>query len=153
MSNRKLFIILLFWVTNLSLFGQSFENDMKIINLTDFNIDKFQTQNHVFLLPNTNAAIIKYNPASLFLGSLMYVYQSYFSNQIFADCLFKPSCSNMSKQFIKEFGIIKGVFLTADRLTRCNRIAATDVHKSRIDEIDHKIHEDVSMFRFKTNKK
>ena len=150
--NQVIFLFF-FCIVNTCLYGQSFNQDLQKIDSANFNVESFAKHHHTFLLPKSNNIIIKYNPFSLFLGSMMYVYQGYFSHQIFADCLFKPSCSNMSKLYIKEFGIIKGIFLTADRLTRCNRIAATDVHQSRINKIDFKIHEYVNMFRFKTRKK
>jgi len=36
-----------------------------------------------------------------------------------AQCRFEPSCSNYSEQAIREHGSIKGVWLTAKRLARC----------------------------------
>ena len=36
------------------------------------------------------------------------------------------------RQAIQEFGIFKGIALTADRLSRCNRVAATSIELLRI---------------------
>ncbi len=58
----------------------------------------------------------------------MYLYQNVLSAQLGRQCLYSLSCSNFSKQAIKEFGMVKGVFLTADRLLRCNRISALDLN-------------------------
>ncbi|MDZ7776053.1 MAG: membrane protein insertion efficiency factor YidD [Bacteroidales bacterium] len=71
---------------------------------------------------------MKYNPVAVSLGGLLYLYQSILSQQISAECLFHPSCSQFGKNAIREFGLLKGVALTADRITRCNRIAAHDIH-------------------------
>ena len=76
-----------------------------------------------------------YNPVSLIYGSSLFVYQNHFSQHLSASCLYNPSCSDFSKQAVKEFGLIKGTLLSFDRLSRCNRIAATDL---RLKEIDPK---------------
>lgn len=130
--------------------AQSFQQDYLKIANADFNDYTYKESSPSFLLPDSKNIIVKYNPVSLVMSSMMYVYQLYFSKQISAGCLFNPSCSNMSKQLIKEFGLVKGVFLSADRLTRCNRIAATDVHAIRINPADQKIHENAKMFRVKS---
>ncbi len=142
-----LFVFLIFTIR--SLFAQSLEQDLNTIVNTEFTNTAFHDYKPKFLLPNSKFLAVKYNPVSLFFGSLMFVYQGYFSKQFSAGCLFSPSCSNMSKLYISEFGIIKGVFLSADRLTRCNRMAATGVHEIRINKDDSKIHENAEMFRLK----
>ena len=52
----------------------------------------------------------------------VWIYQITFS-KIFAlcgvRCRYYPSCSNYSKQAFAEFGLCKGVLLTAWRLLRC----------------------------------
>lgn len=35
-------------------------------------------------------------------------------------CNFSPSCSRYSQQSISDYGFVKGVLLTTDRLLRCN---------------------------------
>lgn len=39
------------------------------------------------------------------------------------NCQFHPSCSNYGAQAITEFGIIRGTFVAADRVVRCNPTA------------------------------
>lgn len=73
-------------------------------------------------------AFIKYNPISLTFGGTLFLYQRVVSPQISAGCAYEISCSNYSKQCIKHFGLVKGVALSTDRLTRCNRIASADFH-------------------------
>src|SRR5437867_3792769 len=60
------------------------------------------------------------NPVYWVLREAMLLYQSTLSEQISSDCDFSPSCSGFSKEAIRTFGLIKGVALSADRLTRCN---------------------------------
>ncbi len=35
-------------------------------------------------------------------------------------CGFHPSCSTFGRQAVSEYGAVRGVMMTADRLTRCN---------------------------------
>jgi putative membrane protein insertion efficiency factor len=52
--------------------------------------------------------------------SLIRLYQSFISTQDRPVCNFIPSCSQFGIDSIKEFGAIKGIMLTSDRLQRCN---------------------------------
>lgn len=79
-------------------------------------------------------AIKKYNPISLSLNGLLSLYQGVISPQISADCLYETSCSRFSRKALGRFGVVKGVFLSADRLSRCNRVSATTIHPTRFNE-------------------
>ena len=87
------------------------------------------------------------NPVSLFFGGSLYVYQNHFSQHLSASCLYHPSCSDFGKQAVQEFGLVKGTFLSLDRLTRCNRIAATDLNPSEIDREKHRFHDPVKLYK------
>ena len=76
----------------------------------------------------------KLNPLNWVFGSLLFAYQSGLSIQFSADCLYTPSCSNFCKDCLKEHGLVKGLLLTSDRLSRCNRIAQSDLHPLKFDE-------------------
>jgi uncharacterized protein len=76
--------------------------------------------------------IQKYNPLFWFLNGSLTVYQKVISPQFSAICLYEQSCSRFSRASIQEYGILKGVALTADRLSRCNRISATSINPFRI---------------------
>ena len=65
-----------------------------------------------------------YNPINLTFSGLMFFYQNIISSQVNANCLFTPSCSEYAKASIKKYGLIKGMFLAADRVQKCNRITA-----------------------------
>lgn len=75
------------------------------------------------------SVLIKYNPVAITFSSLMFFYQRVLSPQIHAGCLFHPSCSEFGKQSIKEFGFVKGIFITADRIARCTKISAYDIQR------------------------
>ncbi|MEO9475214.1 MAG: membrane protein insertion efficiency factor YidD [Cyclobacteriaceae bacterium] len=69
------------------------------------------------------------------------LYKNHLSRQILNDCIYDHSCSKFSHDVFKHFGLFKGLFLTADRLTRCNRAAFAELPPSRINMngsgIDH----------------
>ncbi len=89
-----------------------------------------------------------YNPVSLSLNGLLTVYQQVISPQISADCLYQTSCSRFSREVLGAFGPIKGVFLTADRLSRCNRITATTLHPLRFGP-DLRVKDDLEYYSLK----
>lgn len=101
-------------------------NDLSLLDATKFQ-DKVSSHHKVtFLLPESENIIIRYNPLSLTMGGLMYFYQGVISKQIGATCPYEISCSDFSKRVIRRYGFLKGVPLTADRLTRCTRLSAID---------------------------
>jgi putative membrane protein insertion efficiency factor len=51
------------------------------------------------------------------------LYQLLISSQDLSVCIFRPSCSHFGMNAISQFGPIHGVFMTADRLLRCNGLA------------------------------
>jgi putative component of membrane protein insertase Oxa1/YidC/SpoIIIJ protein YidD len=77
-------------------------------------------------------------------------YQKVISPQISADCLYELSCSRFSRAAIQEFGIVKGIALTADRLARCNRVAATSIELLRINAQTGRVVDVPTMYRVKT---
>jgi putative membrane protein insertion efficiency factor len=115
-------------------------SDLKIIK----NSIKVKESNvRPYIYKDSKNVFLKYNPISLSFGGLLFVYQNSISYQFSADCLYNPSCSEFSKNALREYGFFKGCFLTADRLTRCNRISATGIHYLKIDDHTHKVHDEV----------
>lgn len=92
-----------------------------------FRENKFEAKREVTYMFKNKHPVVRYNPVSLLLGGLMYVYQRSISVQIGAACPYEISCSSFSKQCIERYGIFKGIPLTADRLTRCTRLALIDL--------------------------
>jgi uncharacterized protein len=103
------------------------KSDWDIISKTTFTQKKFETKRKVTYLFAGKNALVKYNPLSLAFGGLMLLYQSSISTQIGAACPYEINCSNFSKMCIQQYGLLKGIPLTADRLTRCTRLAFIDM--------------------------
>lgn len=61
----------------------------------------------------------KKNAFAFFFRWNMSLYQQILSPLLSADCSFQTTCSNFSKQAILQYGLFKGVFLSADRINRC----------------------------------
>lgn len=59
------------------------------------------------------------NPFYWVFSGLLTGYQQVISPQMSANCVYDVSCSRFSRIAIKKYGIIKGIALTADRLSRC----------------------------------
>jgi len=76
----------------------------------------------------------KYNPVSLLLSSALFTYQKVMSGQIASNCPYQLSCSNFAKASLAEFGLIKGTALAVDRMLRCNKMSAADIHPVRFNE-------------------
>ena len=74
----------------------------------------------------------RFNPVLLLMNGSLKAYQRVISPQLSATCLYELSCSRFSQAAIKEYGPLKGVALSADRLARCNRLSATTINPFRI---------------------
>lgn len=91
--------------------------------------------------------LVQYNPLSLALKGALLGYQRLMSQQLARNCPYQITCSNFSKQAIEQFGIVKGVFLSADRIMRCNRIGLLDVPAIDINATDGTIIDSLSRYR------
>ncbi|MFN8346485.1 MAG: membrane protein insertion efficiency factor YidD [Spirosomataceae bacterium] len=94
-------------------------------------------------------AFLRLNPAYWLLNGALTGYQKVISPQISADCLYELSCSRFSRGAIQEFGIFKGIALTADRISRCNRVAATSIELMRINPQTGRVIDVPAMYRVK----
>ena len=103
-----------------------------------------------FMSAGSDRIISRLNPVRLSLGGMMYVYQRFVSPQLPSECLYHPSCSGFSKELIRDLGLVKGMAATADRLTRCNRIAVFDIHPMRIEEASGKAVEKPGLYKKST---
>lgn len=123
---KKLFCIS-FIVYSFFSFSQTSDDLLLIQNhVADSAI--FKINNKVSYVFKGKNWLVKYNPVSLVFGGGLLFYQKIISPQIMMGCTFNPSCSNFSKGCIHEFGAVKGIFLSADRLTRCTRLSSIDFH-------------------------
>jgi len=136
-----IFSIMLFFVVNCS-YCQNEALDIKLIgeqNYSNANLSPDSKYNTSVNNKNPidykhKSFIARYNPFSLLATSAMLFYQNVISQQFFRHCLYERSCSNFSKKAINEFGLIKGVFMSADRLMRCNGIAINDIPPDQFDD-------------------
>lgn len=147
----KLILTLVFvWGSNWVLNAQTQkQNNLQLILKTKTNTLDPHKHHRDYIYKNETNWLKKYNPISLSFGSLLYLYQNVLSQQFSADCLYHPTCSDFSKDAIREYGLIKGVFLSSDRICRCNRIAATSINYFKFDQKSRHAHDSVSYYKIK----
>jgi putative membrane protein insertion efficiency factor len=135
-----------FLLTNIEA-QNSLSDDISLIKQNKIQATEHSKATRPFIYSNETSPVIRYNPVNLVFGGMLFVYQNLLSQQFSATCLYNPSCSEFSKQSIEEYGLLKGLFLSADRLTRCNRIAATGIHPIRVE--NNKVVDPVEFYRLK----
>ena len=82
-------------------------------------------------------AVIRFNPREtselkLAATGLVRLYQKFISSQDAPACNFQPTCSRFGMACIQEYGVVRGIFLTADRLLRCNGSQPQYYHKDSV---------------------
>lgn len=125
-------------------------DERAMIAQIDFTDHQFDPRKPTFLKVGSNA-FTRYNPISLAFGSMLFVYQKAISPQLQSKCPYEISCSAFSKACIQHFGLIKGIALTADRLTRCTQFSVIDILPSQIDEKRGFIRDDLSKYEGKNH--
>lgn len=118
--------------------AQSLEKDLTYLS----------QQDSLSPLAKTNLTPQKKNPILWIMNGSLKTYQRVISPQLSATCLYELSCSRFSQAAIQEYGAIKGVALTADRLARCNRLSATTINPFRIGKTG-KVMDLPKMYKFK----
>jgi putative component of membrane protein insertase Oxa1/YidC/SpoIIIJ protein YidD len=104
--------------------------------------------NNDSVLQNKHHSVIaEYNPVALLLKAALLGYQKLLSEQLARSCPYEITCSNFSKQSIQTFGAFKGVFISADRILRCNRIGLLDVSPISINPATGRIIDSPNMYR------
>ena len=81
--------------------------------------------------------VVRFNPQEIselkFVATgLIRLYQKFVSSQDGPTCNFQPTCSRFGMACIQEYGVIRGVLLTADRLLRCNGSQSQYYHKDSV---------------------
>ncbi len=133
---------------SVSVFAQKV--DLKADLLLTDSVSKQKIHNHekrIYIFKNQPKTLKNSNPVSLIYGGTLYVYQNFISQHLSANCLYNPSCSDFSKQAVKEYGILKGGLLSFDRLSRCNRIAATDLDPRKLNMKNHRFNDSVKHYK------
>jgi putative component of membrane protein insertase Oxa1/YidC/SpoIIIJ protein YidD len=137
---KQLIIFLFSLFLICSCFSQDYKEELEFVKQkqfyapNEFRYYKRAGNDASFMKSKHKYFLSYFNPLSIALKSSMYVYQNVISPQLSKSCPYGITCSNFSKQAIEEFGIVKGVFISADRLMRCNRIALLDINQLDIDE-------------------
>lgn len=128
-------------------------SNTELLKKTEFKNAELEYKRHVEYLFKHKKWYVKYNPVSLFFGGMLYFYQKNVSGQIGAACPYEVSCSGFSKAVIQRYGIIKGIALTADRLTRCTRFSIIDLNENtELNRKTHKIIDDPADYKLKGSK-
>lgn len=103
-------------------FSQSLSHDLDLLEKKQVQTMSYYSGQH-----GNNSQFIKgkslwqkINPLKYTLGATMYVYQNIISPQLSSGCQYEMVCSNFSKHAIEEYGWLKGIALSSDRLLRCN---------------------------------
>lgn len=143
---RIISIIAVLFASVPALYAQQ-ENDLALVLRTSFSDPVFNKREVKFLMSEKKSAIVKYNPVTLTLGSLLYVYQTSISQQLYSNCPYHPSCSEFGREAISSHGIFRGICLTADRLMRCNPPAVNAISPFRFDQ-NNRIIDDPAQYRF-----
>ncbi len=151
---KHYFVFLFLIVLAVQLFGQNKAVDIELIKQKENYIDdnKHNHNNTEVLKYKNNSFIQKYNPVSLVFKASMFVYQKVISPQISADCVYETSCSNFGKLSIYEFGLLKGVFLTSDRLTRCNTMVIDEIPAYKYNSITGLVNDEPKDYKVKNAK-
>jgi putative component of membrane protein insertase Oxa1/YidC/SpoIIIJ protein YidD len=103
--------------------------------------------NGQFLEVKEKSWLARYNPVSLGMGAVMYSYQHVVSPLLSRSCPYEITCSNFAKMSIREWGAFKGVFISADRVLRCNRLSLLNVSPLNIAPRTGKILDEPAWYR------
>ena len=148
MKNKFIFLLIAaVHLINIKSAAQNNLEDLKLIQRVqfvsenDFNYYHGEGNDNRAFKTHTRSVLAKYNPATLVLQGAMLIYQNIISPQLSRECPYEITCSNFCKQSIKQFGIVKGIFIGADRILRCNRISLTNINPSDINEKTGKIYD------------
>jgi uncharacterized protein len=131
-------------------FSQITEDQMSRIADVDFYEVQFSPRKPKLLKPSKHA-IINYNPITLAFSGSLFIYQKLISPQLQSKCPYEISCSAFSFKSIEEFGLVKGVALSVDRLTRCTQFTVIDMMPSQINERSGMIIDNPSKYRVKNH--
>jgi putative component of membrane protein insertase Oxa1/YidC/SpoIIIJ protein YidD len=144
----KLILTVLAITFTFNLFGQNKLNELKLIQDQNFTKHEYDKRKVSYLFKENKNYLVKYNPVSLVFGGLLFLYQKGISPQISVNCPYEISCSNFSKKCIQHYGLLKGVALTADRLTRCTQFTLIDLKAIQFNK-KNKIIDPIEQYSFK----
>lgn len=118
------FLIISFLYLN----SQNLQNEISFFSTLYENTTSSEYKRKVSYVSKDKKWFIKYNPVFIVFGGGLYIYQKNISPILQFGCLYEPSCSEFSRLSIREYGFLKGILMSGDRLTRCTRLSAADIH-------------------------
>jgi putative membrane protein insertion efficiency factor len=140
-------LLLLLFLSSVS-FAQLSNSDKNLVTKKEFKDSTYSEYKPTYIFHDSNF-LVKFNPISLTMGGLLFTYQKIVSPQISSNCPYEPSCSKYSFQLIKRYGIFKGVFVSSDRLTRCNRVSSGDFNWNDFNKQTGKLKESTERYSSK----
>jgi uncharacterized protein len=144
-QNHKYLSIVCMLVYAFTFHAQS--RDLDILTHFSPTEKKYNERKVVFIKAKSKSMIAKVNPIRIIFGSLLFAYQKSISPQISRQCGFEISCSEFSKNCIQQHGLFKGIALSADRMSRCTRIASFDLKIADFDFKSKKIIDPVDFYQ------
>tara|TARA_B110000046_G_C12915356_1_gene364704 strand:+ start:360 stop:839 length:480 start_codon:yes stop_codon:yes gene_type:complete len=135
MNLTKIFIL-----AGLFILGNGFQAKSQFSENQKAELRSVDLHEHIYdarrpkFLKISKSAIINYNPITLTFSGALFIYQKVISPQLQSRCPYEISCSAFSFASIQEYGLFKGVALSADRLTRCTQFTAIDMLPSQMND-------------------
>ncbi len=113
----RIIAFMLFILLAIPLIAQDFRADLDLVKSEALHIEEVEEEKDSF-----------------FKGILK-IYSNHISEQLLNDCIYEESCSQFSQGVMQEYGILKGVILSMDRMMRCNRMSQSNTMPVRFNEI------------------
>lgn len=118
------------------LIGQSsFNFQDQIVDRTFHRYKIENSPKRKFLSTKNKTFIGKINPLNYLFGSVIFVYQRGFSEQIQADCTYEISCSSYTRLCMENHGPVRGLLMGLDQLSCCFPGVAGEVEHWRINKV------------------
>lgn len=76
-------------------------------------------------------SILNWTLTGILLG-LIQLYRWFLSPFIGRQCRFQPTCSAYAQDALKQYGVVTGILLTANRLRRCHPIKALGTEETYV---------------------
>lgn len=128
---NSILICLLILIGNQIVLAQSNQEDLRLLSI---HTPKSELPDHSYAKHSSKkvSVVNAINPVYwVYKGGLAF-YQRHISAQLSTSCIYETSCSRFGKQLFDEFGPFKGLFLSVDRISRCNRLTYSQVSPLRL---------------------
>jgi putative component of membrane protein insertase Oxa1/YidC/SpoIIIJ protein YidD len=120
---RIVYLILIFFLyAGNSVSAQSWKDDA----------DLLLSNRQVSTAPAIKEPSKGFNPGKIMYNISMGFYQKHISAQMGTNCIYETTCSRFSRKLVSEYGVVKGFFLSLDRVGRCNKLAYAEASPLRL---------------------